>query len=214
MAVPRVRQGQNTQVANAATRSRAVWTGLALFGAGVATLMIVGCAKGIKQNEGVNVMGNGSGQAQIIAEAPKQQAPSDTLKTTPKIVAPDVRTLEHYYPFHGKLTDSSFIKRDGEFNLWKGTWMTKSEDTERPFGLPQKVIDSYSPQDKAELMRRWETAKNEIRVAFLSDKGANPSNALKVHAPAEVEKLLVRWESEKQAEKRDEELLRSSPKRY
>ena len=121
------------------------------------------------------------------------KAKSDTLNTLPKIVVPDVKTLQHYNPFKGTIDDSLFGTRDPQLEVFRRAWM-RMEDTETPFGLPQKVVDSYSSEDKTELMRRWEIAKKEIRVAFLSDKGAKPSTALQVHTQKEINELLERWE--------------------
>src|SRR3989338_1393485 len=210
MAEPQARQGQILSTpANAAKRNSPSWVRMPLLVAGIATfttLMIVSCAKGIKQNEGVDTMVNGN-QAQMVVEVPKQQVPPDTLNTTPRLVIPDVRTLEHYSPFSKAISDDSlFVKGAYDKLPFKLAWM-RTEDTERPFGLPQKVIDSYSPKETQELNRRWEIAKNEIRVAFQSAKGATPSNALQVHTPEEVTEMLRTWEIDKEAQKRNDALM-------
>ncbi|VVB58659.1 Uncharacterised protein [Candidatus Anstonella stagnisolia] len=202
MADPRMREVRNlTSTANAST-SRHIRIGLPVkvLVPLAASLLLVGCAKGIKQNEGVNAMGNGSGQAQIVADTLKYQAPSDTLKTTPKLVAPDVKTLEHYAPFCPPYNaDSVYVKgvNKKEFMLaWFGM-----EDTWKPFGLRQEILDSYSQNDRAELMRRWERAKTEIRVAFLSDRGATPATARIIHTPEEIDKMEAQWQRRKDDDK-------------
>ena len=124
---------------------------------------------------------------------------SKTMDTVPKIVVPDVKTLEHYNPFPNLLTDSMFINKNKKLQTFRELW-SGLEDSCTPFGLSQKVIDSYSPQDKKELMLRWEIAKNELRVAFMSDKGVTPANALKLPTE-EVKKLLENWDNMKDAVK-------------
>ena len=159
-----------------------------------AVIVLQGCAGGsqeqakTKGGDSVLVFQTGG---QAFKTEPK--AKSDTLNTLPKIVVPDVKTLQHYNPFKGTIDDSLFGTRDPQLEVFRRAWM-RIEDTETPFGLPEKVVDSYSPEDKAELMRRWEIAKKEIRVAFLSDKGAKPSTALQVHTQKEINELLERWE--------------------
>ena len=194
MAEPQARQGQILSTpANAAKRNSPSWVRMPLLVAGIATfttLMIVSCAKGIKQNEGVNAMANGN-QAQIVAEAPKQQAPSDTLKTTPKLVAPDVKTLEHYAPFCPPYNADSVYVKGEDKQAFMSTWFTM-EDTWRPFGLRQEVIDSYSQKDKAELMRRWERAKTEIRVAFLTE--TTPAMVRTKYNQAEIDQMEAEWQ--------------------
>ena len=127
-----------------------------------------------------------------------EQAKKDTTKTMdtiPKLVIPDVRTLEHYMPYPS-LNDSVFARKDRLVELYRDVWREDC-DLRNPFGLSDKVINSYSPKDKAELMRRWEIAKTELVVAFLSDRGATPTNALKIHTPEEVKKMLRDWKIDK-----------------
>ena len=209
MAELRVPQGQ-PKIANAITRSSRAWRNIALFGVGVAALMIVGCAKGIKQtNTEVGTMVGGN-QAQIISEAPKQEAArqsSQVMKTKPKLVVPDVKTLEHYNPFFRSISDDSLFAKGIEKPMWKMVWMGM-EDSAKPFGLSQKVIDSYSPEQRQELMRRWETAKTELRVAFLSKKGVTPATALIVHTPEEAREFSKQWQIDKESEKRNSEYMR------
>jgi len=121
-----------------------------------------------------------------------------TMDTVPQIVKPDVRTLEHYNPWPGVLNDSTFTKMDKlSIQAYRSSWMSM-EDNYPPFGLPKKVVDSYSPEEKKELLRLWEIAKTELRVAFLSDKGATPANAFKVHTPEEIQKMLETWQDIKE----------------
>ena len=121
-----------------------------------------------------------------------------TMDTVPQIVKPDVRTLEHYNPWPGVLNDSTFTKMDKlSIQAYRSSWMSMEGDYP-PFGIPKKVIDSYPPGEKKELLRRWEIAKNELRVAFLSDKGATPANAFKIHTPEEIQKMLETWQGIKE----------------
>ena len=131
---------------------------------------------------------------------------TQTMKTTPKLVIPDVKTLEHYAP--PPLIMSMFISRDPTVELFRLPWL-RMEDNYPPFGLPKKVFNSYSRKDRKEIEHSWETAKIELRVAFLSDKkGVSPENALKMHTPDEVKKLLDEWQGYKEIDKLKDELMR------
>jgi len=191
MAELRAQQGQILS-ANA-TRRKPIKFGLPLkvlvpLAAG---LLLISCAKGIKQNnEGVNGMGN-TGSVLISAEAPKQQAPSDTLKTVPKLVSPDVRTLEHYAPFCPPYNADSVYAKGEHKRAFMLTWF-RMEDTWSPFGLRQEILDSYSQKDKAELMLRWERAKTEIRVAFLTE--TTPATVRTKYNQAEIDRMEAEWQ--------------------
>jgi len=182
-------------------------TGTFLLASGISTVAYSQDRKTKKGGDTVLLMQTSSGQVY----KPVEQAKKDTTKmmgTVPKIVKPDVRSLEHYnpYPGPGGLNDQLFIQKDKKVKAFADAWR-EMENGYPPFGLSKKVIDSYSPADRKELMERWEKAKKELDAAFLSDRGATPSNALKVHTPEEVKAMLRQWQELEKMDKSQHELL-------
>ncbi|VVB99602.1 Uncharacterised protein [uncultured archaeon] len=144
------------------------------------------------------------GDSTFVFQIQKEKAQKATgrdsvLDSIPKLKVPDVKTLEHYYPFG--MTDSDFVSRGGRFETFRLSWLG-IEDRTSPFGLPEKVIAKYSKEEKIDLMARWEIAKTELIVAFQSRKeGITPKNALETHTPEEIDKLLEWWNDKKELDK-------------
>ncbi|MFA6327913.1 MAG: hypothetical protein WCY41_00530 [Candidatus Micrarchaeia archaeon] len=170
--------------------------GAAIFLTGAFLLTSGIFTKVYSQNKGTKKGGDTVLLMQTGAFKSIEQAKKDTTKTMdtiPKLVIPDVRTLEHYMPYSNSLSDKTFSEKKPELGAFRAAWLD-AENYTPPFGLSGRVLNSYSKEDRVELERRWENAKNELRVAFLSDKGATPSNAFKIHTPAEVKALLEEWQ--------------------
>lgn len=125
---------------------------------------------------------------------------SKTMDTVPKIVVHDVTSFEHYNPYPSGMSDSMFTKKDPNLRLYRDAWMDV-DGSYSPFGLSKKVLDSYTPEERKELDRRWEIAKTELIVAFLSDKGLPPSSALDPKKGGysidskEVQDMLAEWQT-------------------
>ena len=148
---------------------------------------------------------------QTVTHKPIEQVKKDTTKTMdtiPKIVVPDVRSFEHYNPYPWSLTDSMFLKRDSNLGMYRDAWMD-IDDHYSPFGVSNKVLSKYSPEERKELDRRWKIAKIELIVAFLSDRGIPPSSALDPKKGGyeqnskEVQDMLKEWQILKDLDRRN-----------
>ncbi len=142
---------------------------------------------------------------QVSQPLAKAESPASLkLDSVPKPVAPEVNTLEHYYPyaFWPYRSDSLFSKTDDSKRMWLASYWRQAEDNVTPFELKKEVIDSYSPTEKEELLRRWEKAKIEIRVAL--HFGVPPSKVFEQFTPKEINQINSNWESEKRMDKMDD----------
>ena len=156
----------------------------------------------------------------------KTETPANIkLDSAIKLVALDVSKLEHYYPplliddrdlsirswpiYHDiqKMPENQaayerlFLQmtqneKSRSARLWR-----QIEDETLPFGLKKEVIDLYSPQEKQELLRRWECAKTELRAAFMSREQVAPSQVFQKFSQKEIERFESEWDSDKRAEK-------------
>jgi len=202
---PHFRQsiGHNVRVGVAVT----LFTGAFLLTSGIFTRTYSQTNEKKKGGDTVLLMQTSSGQVY----KPFEQAKKDTTKTmdtVPKLIIPDVKTIKYRFPFD--VNDSMFTSKDPEVRErlldYADVWR-RVEDKLAPFGLPENVIKSYNGKDLKELKQRWEMEKTSWIVAFLSDKGATPSNALKVHTPEEVKDMLRRWQNLTEIDKKMHELL-------
>jgi len=100
-----------------------------------------------------------------------------------------------YYPYKSDATlfDTSNAKLKYYF---RRDWM-KDEDKINPFGLSDSAFAAYPPEGQKDLKGRWEIAKQKLRIAFMSEKGATPENAFEMHPPQERAAMVDAWEKEK-----------------
>jgi len=97
-----------------------------------------------------------------------------------------------YYP--DNLTPESFRNLDADWRAALGRSWRKKENAVNPFELSDSAFKAYSPAARQDLKERWELAKEKVRVAFMSNKGATPENAFELHSPSERKKMLEDWE--------------------
>lgn len=125
-------------------------------------------------------------------------------KEAAKAVRKETISLPSYDPFDGKLDSSWFAKGDARLSGFRKLWMER-DGAAQPFGMPEEILDSYSPEARREIDSMWQEEKSRWIVAFLSHRRVTPSQALEVHTPEEVEFFLSVWrEMKKEAADKEE----------